>query len=71
MKNHHMALSPACYLWLLPFPLFKGYRPCLQQIINPPALARLLQIRGESRHLRCKRWSVLEGKARTKVNIPD
>ncbi|XP_061867877.1 uncharacterized protein LOC133627302 [Colius striatus] len=42
MKNHHMAPSPACYLCLLPFPLFKGYRPCLQQIINPAARARLL-----------------------------
>lgn len=24
MKSHHMAPSPACYLGLLPSPLFKG-----------------------------------------------
>lgn len=39
MKNHRMAPSPGCYLWPLPFPLFKGYRPRLQQTINPPARA--------------------------------
>lgn len=46
MKNHHMAPSPVCYLGLLPSPLSKGCRPCLQQIINPPARARIREEAG-------------------------